>query len=134
MKTKLFGMALACVLPAVATLAQNGNPPPQGGEGQRPPRREGGPGGPGGPGGEGQRPPTPPLMAALDANGDGTIDADEIANASAALKKLDKNGDGKLTPDEYRPARGNRGGGSVEPRTADDATVAGNETLARERR
>jgi len=29
------------------------------------------------------------------------IDADEIANASAALKSLDKNGDGVLTPDEF---------------------------------
>ncbi|HQQ75838.1 MAG TPA: EF-hand domain-containing protein [Thermoanaerobaculia bacterium] len=49
--------------------------------------------------------PKPPLEVALDANGDGVIDADEIANASAALKKLDKNGDGRLTPDEYRPPR-----------------------------
>jgi hypothetical protein len=44
-------------------------------------------------------------MEALDANHDGVIDASEIANASAALKKLDKNGDGKLTPDELRPHR-----------------------------
>ena len=42
---------------------------------------------------------------ALDANHDGVIDANEIANASAALKTLDKNGDGKLTPDELRPPR-----------------------------
>ena len=47
----------------------------------------------------------PPIIAALDANNDGVIDADEIANASAALKKLDKNGDGKLTSDEIRPPR-----------------------------
>jgi Ca2+-binding EF-hand superfamily protein len=46
-----------------------------------------------------------PLMEALDANHDGVIDANEIANASAALKALDKNGDGKLTQDELRPAR-----------------------------
>ena len=52
----------------------------------------------------GHRPP-PPLEVVLDANGDGVIDAGEIANASAALKKLDKNGDGKLTPDEYKPQR-----------------------------
>jgi Ca2+-binding EF-hand superfamily protein len=47
-------------------------------------------------------------MRALDTNHDGVIDADEIANAPAALKTLDKNGDGKLTPDELRrqpPAR-----------------------------
>jgi hypothetical protein len=58
----------------------------------------------GGPG-QGNRPPKPPLELALDANKDGTIDADELANAAAALKKLDKNGDGKLTTDEYRPPR-----------------------------
>jgi Ca2+-binding EF-hand superfamily protein len=49
--------------------------------------------------------PEPPLMAALDANHDGVIDATEIANAPAALVTLDKNGDGKLTPDELRPIR-----------------------------
>jgi hypothetical protein len=58
----------------------------------------------------GHRPPPSPLMEALDANHDGIIDADEIANASAALKKLDKNGDGKLTPDELRPHRPQGGG------------------------
>lgn len=42
---------------------------------------------------------------ALDANGDGIIDASEIANAPAALRTLDKNGDGKLTPDEHLPHR-----------------------------
>ncbi len=52
---------------------------------------------PGGPGF-----PLPLLIRTLDANGDGILDADEIANAPAALRKLDKNGDGKLTPDEYR--------------------------------
>src|SRR3954447_11152729 len=62
---------------------------------------EGGPGGPGGPGG-GNR-PVPPLIAALDANHDGVIDASEIANASKALLTLDKNGDGKLTADEIHP-------------------------------
>ena len=35
-----------------------------------------------------------PLLAALDPNQDGVIDASEIANAPAALKALDKNGDG----------------------------------------
>ena len=59
--------------------------------------------GPGGP--NGHRPPPPPLMAALDANHDGVIDAVEIDNASAALRKLDKNGDGQLTIDEIRPPR-----------------------------
>ena len=45
----------------------------------------------------------PPVIHALDANHDGVVDADEIANAPAALKTLDKNGDGKLTMDELMP-------------------------------
>lgn len=57
------------------------------------------------PGFNGHRPPRPPLIAALDTNNDGIIDAAEIANAPAELLKLDKNGDGRLTPDEYRPHR-----------------------------
>jgi EF hand len=81
-----------------------GNPP----DDQRPPRRQiadgqGGPGGPGGPRMRAGRPPIPPVIRALDANHDGVIDADEIANAPAALKTLDKNGDGKLTMDELMP-------------------------------
>lgn len=73
----------------------------------------------GGSGGSGHKPPETPIVKALDANGDGVIDAKEIANASAALKKLDKNGDGKLTRDEYMPTHqkgqggpGGKGGGS----------------------
>lgn len=70
----------------------------------RPPR-EGRPGGaPGAGPGPGPR-FMMPLMQALDANTDGTIDEKEIANASVALKKLDKNGDGKLNPEELRPPR-----------------------------
>jgi hypothetical protein len=91
--TRWFALALALGLPAVTLLAQDGNPPPAG---ERPPR-----GGGSQPGGR-QR-PVPPLMAALDLNHDGVIDAEEIAQASASLKKLDKNGDGKLTMDELRP-------------------------------
>ena len=70
-----------------------------------PHRPDGSTGGPP-PGPDGERPPPPPIVAALDTNGDGIIDASEIANASASLKKLDKNGDGELTPDEYRPKHG----------------------------
>jgi hypothetical protein len=56
-------------------------------------------------------PPVPPIFSALDANGDRVIDADELANAPAALKTLDKNGDGQLTMDEILPPhRGGRGG------------------------
>ena len=71
--------------------------------------QSGGPGGPPGGGGRfghhfgGGRLPADPLMVALDANGDGELDATEIANASAALKTLDKNGDGTLTADELMP-------------------------------
>jgi len=87
--------ALALGLSATLTMAQDEGP------GANRPRREGGQGGAGGPrmGGGG------PLMAALDANHDGTIDEKEIANASAALKTLDKNGDGKLTMEELRGPR-----------------------------
>ena len=89
-------------------------------DGQRPPQREGGPGGFGG-----QR-PINPFMEALDLNKDGAIDAEEIAKASASLKKLDKNGDGKITQDEFRPQRpgglggpGGQGGPGGEGRGPD---------------
>lgn len=45
----------------------------------------------------------PPLVTALDANGDGTIDAAEIAGAPESLRKLDRNGDGQIGSEEYRP-------------------------------
>src|SRR4051812_34516249 len=63
----------------------------------------------GGPGHPGRR-PMPAIVAALDENKDGVIDANELANATALLTKLDKNGDGKLTPDEFMGA-GPRGEG-----------------------
>ena len=88
--------------------------------------RPGGAGGFGGPGGPPSRPASFlrmfPVMAALDADGNGEISAEEIKAAPAALKKLDKNKDGKLTEAELRPtfpgfggsrsgsARGGRGG------------------------
>lgn len=111
MKTATVVMALALAVPALNLRAQDAGAPP-------PPPHEGGQiggghqGGPGG-GQGGERPRfTPPLVAALDANSDGVIDAQEIANASAALKKLDKNGDGKITRDEMMPPRpqGGQGG------------------------
>src|SRR4030095_942175 len=49
---------------------------------ERPPREPVRPGGPGGPGGGRMM---MPIVAALDPNGDGVIDATEIANATAAL-------------------------------------------------
>lgn len=45
-----------------------------------------------------------PLLAALDADSNGELSAQEIAGASEALKKLDKNQDGKLGRDELRPS------------------------------
>ena len=66
----------------------------------------------------------PPINAALDADGDGVIGADEIAKATESLKKLDKNGDGKLSSDEFRPQRaagqggGQRGAQGLTPPSA----------------
>jgi len=105
MKTKIkvaIGIATLSASALVLMAQGVGNP-------QRPPRGEG-EGNPGGPGGPGHRPP-PPIIAALDANHDGVIDAAEIANASAALQGLDKNGDGQLTPDELHPHWPDGGGG-----------------------
>ncbi len=56
------------------------------------------------PGDPNARPMIHPLMAALDANHDGVLDAAELARATAALRALDRNGDGRLTADELRPA------------------------------
>jgi len=53
--------------------------------------------------------PASPIIAALDTNHDGIIDAEEIAHAAESLKTLDKNHDGKLTADEYRPPMGSGG-------------------------
>ena len=45
-----------------------------------------------------------PMVAALDANRDGTVSAKELANAPALLKKLDRNGNGSIDRDELREA------------------------------
>jgi hypothetical protein len=50
----------------------------------------------------------PAIVRALDANHDGIIDSNEIANATVVLKSLDKNDDGQLTRDEYLGAPPNR--------------------------
>ena len=106
--TKAALAALVLGASALAIVAQDsGDAPP-------------GPGGPRGPGGPGRRPMIPAVVRALDANHDGVVDADEIANASAALKTLDKDGDGKLTMQELmgppppgmgRPPRNGQGPG-----------------------
>ena len=121
--TKLTLTVAALSLAALTAVAQNDERPrrPGGGESDGPPpgqrgprdgdRGPGGPEGQRGPGGpDGQRGfggpggrPMMPIMQALDANGDGTIDEAEIDGAVIALKKLDKNGDRKLTGEELRP-------------------------------
>lgn len=65
---------------------------------------------------EGGRPkkPHPPIVTTLDVNGDGLIDAKELAAAPASLKKLDGDGDGKLSPNEYRPPRPDDGAPSAK--------------------
>ncbi len=45
----------------------------------------------------------PPLIAALDADKNGTISASELESAPESLKQLDKNADGELSPEEIRP-------------------------------
>jgi hypothetical protein len=104
MKTSLQRICIAVLaLSVCATLAfaqEEGGPPPQGGG---PGQQEEGPG----PGHRHHRPPPLPIVEVLDANHDGVIDSNEIANASAALLTLDRNHDGKLTTDEYLPPRPN---------------------------
>lgn len=99
-KTKILLGILALGASTWMLLAQGpeNQPPPR--EGAPPPRGER----PGGPGRAGHRPPPPPpVIAVLDANHDGVIDAPEIANASRALLQLDENQDGQLTREELRP-------------------------------
>ena len=67
--------------------------------------------------GQRARPQVPLVVATLDANHDGVIDAAEMNNASAALKGLDKNADGKLTGAELRRPRPTRpASATTEPR------------------
>ena len=51
-----------------------------------------------------------PAMAALDADEDNTLSADEIGAAPAALATLDADGNGVLSPDELVPRFGGRAG------------------------
>lgn len=52
--------------------------------------------------------PGNPIVSSIDANGDRTLSAEEIAAAPEALKKLDRNNDGQLTQDDLRPVREQR--------------------------
>jgi hypothetical protein len=60
--------------------------------------------------------PHHPIVAALDADMDGVISAEEIANAGAALAALDTDADGSLSQEETRPARPERAAGCRGPR------------------
>lgn len=81
----------------------------QNGDGQitrdemRPPRPDAGGEVPDGPPPGIHPPPPPPVVAALDADKDGTLSADELANAPESLKQLDHDGDGELSPEELHP-------------------------------
>jgi hypothetical protein len=109
--TKTLLALLAICVSAFVVNAQDAGGPPPGGE--QPPPADGPGSGP--TRASGRRPARSLLMDALDTNHDGVIDSNEIANASAALKKLDKNGDGKLTPDELFPERPKHGDAQRRP-------------------
>jgi hypothetical protein len=96
----LIAAVAASIAASVAVAQGDSNPSPPPGSGQAQEQGEGP-----GQGHRHHRPPPLPLVEALDANHDGVIDSNEIANAATALKTLDKNGDGKLTTDEYLPPR-----------------------------
>ena len=117
--TKVAVSLLALSASAWMLLAQSPGNRPAGNA--RPARGEG----PGAPGLSGHRPPPPPVIAVLDANHDGVIDATEIANASRALLTLDKNGDGQLTMDELRPPRPEGAGGPPPGREGEDRPPQG---------
>jgi EF hand len=112
MKMKqLTAVALAFGLPLVAAVAQDDAPPqgpPPDGANQGPP--DGPP--PQGPGPRGMHRRPPPIIVALDTNHDGIIDADEIANAPAALQALlEKSGKQELTIMDLMGPPPRRGGG-----------------------
>jgi Ca2+-binding EF-hand superfamily protein len=81
------------------------------------PAQPGRPGEPGRPGmpGQGMAGGAGPVLAALDADRDGELSADEIAKATEALKKLDRDGDGKLTRMEIAPRPQQPGGAPGAP-------------------
>ena len=73
-------------------------------------RPEGGPGNRRGGGPPGGIMRFMPVHAALDVDKNGEINAAEMKNSAAALKKLDANKDGKITEDEVRPQFGRPSG------------------------
>ncbi len=71
----------------------------------------------------------PPFLAALDADRNGELSAEEIANSAAALKRLDRNGDGKLSREELGappagPGRSGAAPGRTEGRGSASNTIS----------
>ena len=56
-----------------------------------------------------------PLHRALDANGDGTIDADELKKAAEIIRSLDRNDDGQISRDELRGSKDRQDGNRRPP-------------------
>jgi len=111
MRRLFAGLSTLLVMGSVFVFVPDVVSQPPGGGG--PPGVQGGPGGPGG-----FRMPRPPVITAIDADKDGVISAEELANAPEALKSLDKDNDGKLAGPEMMPefgGRGGRGGGRGGP-------------------
>ena len=97
---KTFSACLSVSVFSMICVSAANAQPPEGGRGFDPPG-----------GGPDMMMRAMPVMAALDADKDGVISAEEISNAVAALKTVDKNSDGKLTEDELRPSFPGRDGG-----------------------
>lgn len=94
---KLISLAAIVALMGVPAFAQRGGQ--RGGGGQRP-----GFGQRGGGGQRGARQMRDPIAAAIDADGDGKLSAEEMAKAADRIKALDKDGDGVVDADELREA------------------------------
>ena len=56
-----------------------------------------------------------PLMAALDADQDGTVSETEIESAAQSLRTLDTDGDGRISTDELRPVSSSDSRGAALP-------------------
>ena len=115
------GTASGAELLAMMMAAQGGEPGEPGEQGGEPGDRE--PGSAEGPvapspgagtGGGGPR-ELMPLLAALDADQDGTVSETEIESAAQSLRMLDTDGDGRISPDELQPASNNGSGGNYLP-------------------
>ncbi len=118
---KLASLLLSLAVPAIsiAQPPEGRNPQGRNSEGRNPERRQEGQEREGREGERGGRSRFPnPLLDALDKDKNGELSAEEIENATAALKTLDKNGDGKLDEVETRPnfeAMGRGGFGMMGP-------------------